>query len=234
MSKSILECQRDLELQVDGLTGSLGQMEAEVRSLTTMMKVIDLQLKQATSIIATQNDTIDKLYTIVGKEVETPKEVKVMPKEVATEVIHAKSIEGTTAKFKVIPKLPKEEIVYSKKLIENMAKEEDLNPTYKLDKKNPRYGKTNSPSHRAKISAALLGGDRKKFTNKEYTSSFKGVTYFKRRGVWASYIYVNSKRIHLGYYETEQEAAEEYDMSALELRGVDCITNFDKDHYTAC
>ena len=227
--KSLIQRQRDLELQVDGLTGSLGQMEAEVRSLTTMMKLIDLQLKQATSIIATQNDTIDKLYTIVGKEVETPKEVKVMPKEVELNEYQ----QMTTAKFKVKAGPIPEPVVLSKKLIEEIAKEEDP-PVFKLDKKNPRYGKTNSPSHRAKISAALLGGDRKKFTNKEYTSSFKGVTYFKRRGIWASYIYVNSKRIHLGYYETEQEAAEEYDMSALELRGVDCITNFDKDHYTAC
>jgi len=232
MSKSILECQRDLELQVDGLTGSLGQMEAEVRSLTTMMKVIDLQLKQATSIIATQNDTIDKLYTIVGKEVETPKEVKVMPKEVATEVIHAKSIEGTTAKFKVIPKLPKEEIVYSKKLIENMAKEEDLNPTYKVA--GSRSGVKITEAHKEKIRKANLGNDRKKFTNKEYTSQYKCVSLDKRTGRYLSYIYIDAKRVHIGIYDTEQEAAEAYDMEAMVVRGPECVTNFPKSHYTLC
>ena len=229
MSKSILECQRDLELQVDGLTGSLGQMEAEVRSLTTMMKVIDLQLKQATSIIATQNDTIDKLYTIVGKEDTTCMEPI---KEVATEVIHAESIEGTTAKFKVIPKLPKEEIVYSKKLIENMAKEEDLNPTYKVA--GSRSGVKITEAHKEKIRKANLGNDRKKFTNKEYTSQYKCVSLDKRTGRYLSYIYIDAKRVHIGIYDTEQEAAEAYDMEAMVVRGPECVTNFPKSHYTLC
>ena len=201
------------------------------------MKSLIQRIEELEAKTSLQEDIIKQLYAIVGGNIrypeETPKEVKVMPKEVATEVIHAKSIEGTTAKFKVKAGPIPEPVVLSKKLIEEIAKEEDP-PVFKLDKKNPRYGKTNSPSHRAKISAALLGGDRKKFTNKEYTSSFKGVTYFKRRGVWASYIYVNSKRIHLGYFETEIEAAQKYDTCAMVIRGPECVTNFPKSHYTLC
>ena len=38
----------------------------------------------------------------------------------------------------------------------------------------------------------------------------KGYTWFKINNKWRAQIYLNSKKIHLGYYNTEQEARQAY------------------------
>lgn len=43
--------------------------------------------------------------------------------------------------------------------------------------------------------------------NGKNTSGFTGVSYSKYHEKWESYIKVNGKRIHLGYYTTPFEAA---------------------------
>lgn len=42
---------------------------------------------------------------------------------------------------------------------------------------------------------------------KNNTSGVKGVCWYKQRGKWNAYIDFNCKRIHLGYYDTIEEAA---------------------------
>jgi len=48
-----------------------------------------------------------------------------------------------------------------------------------------------------------------------YSSEYKGVCWNKRDKKWMAYIYVNYKRIHLGYFPDEMDAASAYDEAAM-------------------
>lgn len=50
-------------------------------------------------------------------------------------------------------------------------------------------------------------------------SRFKGVTKRKDCNKWIAQIKVNGKRIHLGYFSSEKEAAEAYNLAAIKLFG---------------
>lgn len=60
---------------------------------------------------------------------------------------------------------------------------------------------------------------------KNYTN-FVGVTLVSSSGNWRSCIGLNNKRIHIGMYYTEEEAAKAYDIEALKLYGVSAKLNF--------
>ncbi len=66
----------------------------------------------------------------------------------------------------------------------------------------------------------------KKLILKGTSSEYRGVCLYKRTGKWVSYINVDSHRIHLGYVETEIEAALAYDRAATRLHGVFAQLNF--------
>ena len=51
---------------------------------------------------------------------------------------------------------------------------------------------------------------------KNNTSGYKGVSYFKRDGNYLTYIYIKSKRIHLGYFKTAVEGAIAYNNYIVE------------------
>lgn len=51
--------------------------------------------------------------------------------------------------------------------------------------------------------------------HKNNTSGFKGVSWYKGRNKWYSYITVNRKKIHLGYFDDVLDAARAYDDAAL-------------------
>lgn len=51
------------------------------------------------------------------------------------------------------------------------------------------------------------------------TSQFKGVWWDKKKGKWASGICVNKKRVHLGRFENESDAARAYNAAALKHFG---------------
>ena len=58
--------------------------------------------------------------------------------------------------------------------------------------------------------------------NQSYTigsSRYKGVSWYKRRKRWVAYITKDYKRICIGYYNNEKEAAIARDKKALELFG---------------
>jgi hypothetical protein len=59
----------------------------------------------------------------------------------------------------------------------------------------------------------------------KHTSSFKGVCFFKETGKWHASICINKKKVHLGYFLTEREAAAAYDGAAVAAFGQFARTN---------
>jgi hypothetical protein len=63
--------------------------------------------------------------------------------------------------------------------------------------------------------------------NKNVTSKYKGVSWLKDSKKWRARIYhADGYREHLGYFESEIEAAKAYDKAALELFGDFATCNF--------
>ncbi len=58
------------------------------------------------------------------------------------------------------------------------------------------------------------------------TSRFKGVSFDKRRNLWAACISQKDRTIHIGYFEDEIEAAIAYDLRAIVLAGEFAYLNF--------
>ncbi len=56
-------------------------------------------------------------------------------------------------------------------------------------------------------------------------SKFKGVTWCSRHSKWLSRIHKQGKHMHLGYFESEAEAAQKYNRAALELYGEYAVLN---------
>ena len=61
---------------------------------------------------------------------------------------------------------------------------------------------------------------------KKLTSNFKGVHWSNRSKKWASSIGFNYKTIHIGYFNSEEDAARAYDTKAKELHGEFAYLNF--------
>ena len=62
--------------------------------------------------------------------------------------------------------------------------------------------------------------------SKHNSSKYKGVSWDKRRKKWKAYITHKGKRINLGCYIDEEDAARAYDKKAIELYGKNARTNF--------
>ena len=58
------------------------------------------------------------------------------------------------------------------------------------------------------------------------TSQYKGVSWYKNGNKWRTEIMLNLKRYHLGYFNSEIEAAKSYDKKAKELFGEFALLNF--------
>jgi len=68
------------------------------------------------------------------------------------------------------------------------------------------------------------GGNRKR--NKNGSSNFKGVGWHIRIKKWAARIGFNSKRIHIGFFNSEEDAARAYDEAAKKYHGEFARLNF--------
>ena len=58
------------------------------------------------------------------------------------------------------------------------------------------------------------------------TSIFKGVSWYKRQQKWRACIGINLKTHHLGFFESEKEAAKAYDLAAFAQWGDYALLNF--------
>jgi hypothetical protein len=61
------------------------------------------------------------------------------------------------------------------------------------------------------------------------TSKYKGVSFPKTRNKWQVQIQLNKKKMHVGYYTDEIEAAKAYDKKAAELFGEYAVLNFGRN-----
>lgn len=67
--------------------------------------------------------------------------------------------------------------------------------------------------------------NRGKMKNK-CTSKYKGVYWFKNLNKWMVHIEINGKKMHVGLFNNEEEAARAYDKKAKELFGEYAYFNF--------
>lgn len=67
--------------------------------------------------------------------------------------------------------------------------------------------------------------------SKANTSGYKGVCWHHRLEKFQAYITINRKHLHLGYYDTAEDAAWAYDRAAMRYSGQFARTNFDKSYY---
>ncbi len=65
--------------------------------------------------------------------------------------------------------------------------------------------------------------NQKKAHSRNMSSKFLGVSKFKGR--WRAKIYSKGKYVFLGYFNTEDEAAQAYKKAKLELHGIDLLRN---------
>ena len=69
--------------------------------------------------------------------------------------------------------------------------------------------------------------NRKKPKMRKCASRFKGVGWHKGNKKWVSRIRFNGRRISIGYFNDEVEAAKSYDEAAKKYHGEFAVLNFD-------
>lgn len=60
---------------------------------------------------------------------------------------------------------------------------------------------------------------------KNSTTGFKGVHFFKRTGKWMSYVHLDKKRVYLGYFASPEAAATAYNKAVSEHYGEFALLN---------
>lgn len=70
-----------------------------------------------------------------------------------------------------------------------------------------------------------------KYTDREYTSKYKGVYWCKSVGLWRAGIVVDKKRVFIGYYKIEVHAAIAYNQYAIRHHGEFACLNEIPDEY---
>lgn len=71
-----------------------------------------------------------------------------------------------------------------------------------------------------------LQNKRKTGRGRAPLSPYKGVTYFSAQNKWAARITSDRKRVFLGYFDNDEDAAKAYDLAAKDMFGEFARTNF--------
>ncbi len=74
--------------------------------------------------------------------------------------------------------------------------------------------------------ASHAQNEQNRGSNRNNTSGFKGVTWYRRHRRWKAQIDANGIHRHLGYFERAEDAARAYDAAARELHGLFACLNF--------
>jgi hypothetical protein len=96
----------------------------------------------------------------------------------------------------------------------------------------PLSGKTREEVKTTLKTERIRQAPRRRFTSRQRTSRFVGVGSSNRKNQWQARILVHGKVTHLGYYETEEEAARVYDRVSIALHGQTGQTNFPISEYS--
>ncbi len=73
--------------------------------------------------------------------------------------------------------------------------------------------------------ATVAQNNRSRGALRNNTSGFKGVNWDKRTSRWRAKIAIDGTRLHLGYFDDPQDAANAYDLAALKHHGAFARTN---------
>ena len=77
----------------------------------------------------------------------------------------------------------------------------------------------NSVTNLRWVSSQSNNMNRTKAVTKATTSTYKGVSYVRKRNVWEARIKYNNETYRLGYWDVEEDAAHAYNVKAIELFG---------------
>lgn len=96
-----------------------------------------------------------------------------------------------------------------------------------LNKDNIEANQKSSIESSSDESEGQSGNARmRRFPPDAKTSKYRGVSLLKNRGIWRARVEYKGKREHLGYFESEETAAEAYDDRLLQLFGKKSKFNF--------
>jgi hypothetical protein len=85
-------------------------------------------------------------------------------------------------------------------------------------------GLDNRRSNLRESNAVLNGGNRRR--NQRGSSQYKGVSWYKPMDKWRAYANVNRRKVTIGYFDDEKEAAKAYDSVASQEYGEHACLNF--------
>lgn len=77
-----------------------------------------------------------------------------------------------------------------------------------------------------RICTTIQNAHNRKVPSNSITSKYKGVFYYGKDNLWSATITYNNKKMHLGRYEKETDAALAYDEAARKYYGEFAVLNF--------